>query len=80
MASRSLDEIIASGARVSMRELFAALRSAGHEVMPTSKPTHFKLRCERGIVIIATKRDDILPVCVSRMAQALGLREGASDD
>jgi hypothetical protein len=76
MSPRSLDQIVSSGARVTKRELFWALRAAGYEVLATSKPTHFKVRAGAGTVIIASKRDEILPVYVSRIARALGLREG----
>lgn len=80
MSARTLEEIVASGARVSKRELFAALASAGCDVVPTSKATHFKVRYSGGVVIVATRRNDILPVYVSRIARALGLREGGPHD
>lgn len=78
MSTRRLEEIVASGARVSKRELFAALNAAGCEVLSTSKPTHFKIRHAGGVIIIATRRNDILPVYVSRIARALGMREGGT--
>ncbi len=78
--ARSLEQIVTSGARVSKRELFAALREAGYEVCATSKPTHAVVRGGPHPVVIATKRDDILPVYVSRMARALGFRQGGSDE
>lgn len=68
-----------SGARVSKRQLFAALRAAGYEVCPTSKPTHFVVRGGANPVVIATKGRDILPMYVSRIARALGLRQGDTD-
>jgi hypothetical protein len=80
MAHRTLEEIARSGSRVSKRELFAALRTAGCEVVSTSKPTHYVVRHERGIVIIATHRNDVLPVYVSRVVRCLGLREGGLDE
>jgi predicted RNA binding protein YcfA (HicA-like mRNA interferase family) len=78
MSARSFESIVSSGARVSKRELFAALRAQGCEVIATSKPSHFKVRHPGGVVIIATRRDDVLPVYVSRIARELGLREGGT--
>ena len=80
MSSRSLQDIVESGARVSKRELFAALHAEGLDALPTSKPTHFKVRCEHGIVFIATRRDVVLPVYVSRIAKAVGLNRGGKDE
>lgn len=80
MTHRSLEEIAKSGARVSKRELFVALRAFGCEILPTSKPTHFVVRHAGGIVIIATRRNEVLPVYVSRIVRALGIREGGSHE
>jgi hypothetical protein len=78
MSERSLEQIVSTGARVSRRELFKALRAAGCEVVATSKPTHFVVRHANGIVIIATRSNDVLPVYVSRIVRSLGMREGGS--
>jgi hypothetical protein len=78
MTPRSLEEIVTSGARVSKRELFWALREKGFEIVPTSKPTHWRVRDAAQTVAIATRKNDVLPVYVSRLARAFGLREGGS--
>ena len=78
--ARSLEQIVTSGSHVSKRELFAVLRAAGYEVCATSKPTHFVIRGGPNPVVIATKGRDVLPVYVSRIARALGLREGGGND
>ncbi|HEY5548592.1 MAG TPA: hypothetical protein VIL17_03260 [Coriobacteriia bacterium] len=80
MTHRRLTDIAQSGARVSKRELFAALRAAGCEVVQTSKPTHFIVRHSLGTVIIATRRNVVLPIYVSRIVRALGIRKGAADE
>jgi hypothetical protein len=80
MSHRTLEQIARSGARVSRNELFAALSDCGCEILATSKPTHLVVRHPRGVVIVATRRNDILPVYVSRIARTLGVREGGSDE
>jgi hypothetical protein len=52
----------------------------GCEIVPTAKPTHFVVRHPRGVVIIATLRNDVPPVYVSRIVRALGMREGDKDE
>lgn len=78
--TRPLEQIVSSGDRVSKRELLASLRKAGYEVIPTSRPTHFLVRGGMNPVVIATRGNDVLPVYVSRIARALGLRPGGGDD
>lgn len=78
MTPRSLEEIVTSGARVSKRELFWALRKAGLGILPTSKATHFIVDIGESFVVIAVRRNAVLPTYVSRLARALGLREGGS--
>ena len=80
MSARAFEQIARSGARVSKRELFAALRAYGCEIVPPSRPTHFVVRHRQGVVIVATRRNDVLPVYVSRIARALGIHEGGGDD
>ena len=80
MGSRSFRTIVASGSRVSRRELFKALKDAGCEVIPTSKSTHWKVRRGDALVIIATRGDEVLPTYLSRVAQVLGFREGTNDE
>jgi hypothetical protein len=80
MSYRSLQAIVLSGGQVSTRELFSALRSAGYEVIATAKPTQFKIRGGTSLVVIAVKGNDVLPVYLSRIARALGIREGGADE
>jgi hypothetical protein len=78
MTPRSLEEIVTSGARVSKRELFWALRKAGLDVRPTAKSTHFLVEVGAQLVLVAVRKDSVLPKYVSRLARALGLRGGGS--
>lgn len=72
---RSLREICTSGARVGAKELFKALTDAGCAVEPTKKPTHFWVRRASRSTLIATRKPDLDPKYLSKIAKDLGFRD-----
>ena len=81
VAKRVSSELLASGERLSGRELMLALRAAGLDVRRTSKPTHFMVRVgECGHVLLAIGHDGtVSPAYISRLRQALR-EEGGTDE
>ncbi len=77
-----LEGICASRGRVAKADLFKALEFAGCEITRRGKQSHFMVKRPGypNPVIIATKRDEVLPVYVSRVVNELQICDVLGDE